>query len=154
MKRQFALSVAGGVLAVALLSGAAYAHGFGGGHHDLIPPIVGHLVSHDQMRAIFEADKSNLKTLHSAARSAHEQLENDLIAGKDTTADLQAVQTAQNNLMAEKVKLAQEILATLTPQQRTQVSSFMTQWRALKQQQWQLFQQYGGAPQAPPGGGE
>jgi Spy/CpxP family protein refolding chaperone len=147
MKRRFALSVAGGLLAVALVSGAAYAHGFGGGHHGLVPPIVGHLVSHDQMRAIFEADKANLKSLHSAARAAHEQLENDLIASKDTTADLQAVQTAQNNLMAEKVKLAQQILATLTPQQRTQVSNFMTQWRALKQQQWQLFQQYGGAPQ-------
>ena len=148
MKRQFALSVAGGVLAVALLSGNAYAHGFGGGHHGLIPPIVGRMVSHDQMRAIFEADKSNLKSLHSAERAANEQLENDLIAGKDTTSDLQAVQTAQNNLMAEKVKLAQQILATLTPQQRTQVSNFMTQWRALKQQQWQLFQQYGGAPQS------
>jgi Spy/CpxP family protein refolding chaperone len=147
MKRQLALSVAGGVLAVALVSGAAYAHGFGGGHHGLIPPIVGHLVSHDQMRAIFEADKGNLKTLHSAERSANEQLENDLIAGKDTTADLQAVQTAQNNLMAERVKLAQQILATLTPQQRTQVSNFMTQWRALKQQQWQLFQQYGATAQ-------
>jgi len=30
----------------------------------------------------------------------------------------------------------------------------MTQWRALKQQQWQLLQQYGGAPQPPQGGGE
>lgn len=147
MKGRFALGVAGGLFAIALVSGAAYAHGFGGGHHGLIPPIVGHLVSHDQMHAIFEADKGNLKSLHSAARSANEQLENDLIAGKDTTADLQAVQTAQNNLMAEKVKLAQQILATLTPQQRTQVSNFMTQWRALKQQQWQLFQQFGGAPQ-------
>src|SRR5215469_15870873 len=147
MKRRFGLSVASGVLAVALVSGAAYAHGFGEGHHGLIPPIVGHLISHDQMRAIFEADKSNLKTLHSAARTAHEQLENDLIAGKDTTADLQALQTAQNNLMAEKVKLAQQILATLTDKQRTQVANFMTQWRALKQQQWQLFQQFGGAPQ-------
>jgi len=154
MKRRFALSVAGGVLAVALVSGTTYAHGFGEGHHGLIPPIVGHLVSHDQMRAIFEADKGNLKNLHSAERSANEQLENDLIAGKDTTADLQAVQTAQNNLMAEKVKLAQQILATLTPQQRTQVSNFMTQWRALKQQEWQLFQQYGGASQAPQGDGE
>ena len=154
MKRRFALSVAGGVLAVALVSGAAYAHGFGEGHHGLIPPIVGHLVSHDQMRAIFEGDKSNLKSLHSAERSANEQLENDLIAGKDTTADLQALQTAQNNLMAERVKLAQQILATLTPQQRTQVSNFMTQWRSLKQQEWQLFQQYGGASQAPQGGGE
>ena len=147
MKLRLGLSVAGGVLAGALVSGAAYAHGFGGGHHGLIPPIVGYLVSHDQMRAIFEADKSNLRSLHSAARSANEQLENDLIAGKDTTADLQAVQTAQNNLMAEKVKLAQQVLATLTSQQRTQVSNFMTQWRALKQQEWQLFQQYGGTPQ-------
>ena len=146
MKPRFAMSVAGAVLAGALFSGVASAHGFGGSHHGLIPPIVGLIVPHDQMRAIFEADQGNLKSLHSAARAAHEQLENDLIAGKDVTADLQAVQAAQNNLMAEKVKLAQQILATLTPQQRTQVANFMTQWRALKQQQWQLFQQFGGTP--------
>lgn len=145
MKRLFGWSVAGGLLAAALLSGAAYAYGFGGGghHHSLVPPIVGSMVSHDQLRSIFEADKTNLHNLHSQARAAREQLETDLVAGKDTAADIQALQTAQNNLLTERVKLAQQVLANLSPAQRTQVSQFMTQWRSLKQQEWQLFKQYG-----------
>ena len=73
-----------------------------------------------------------------------EQLENDLVAGKDTTADVQALQTARNNMLAERVKLAQQVVALLSPAQRTQVSQFMTQWRSLKQQEFQLFKQYSG----------
>ncbi len=148
MKRLFGLSVAGGLLAATLLSGAAYAHGFGHGHGMLVPPIIGSMVSHDQIRAVFEGDKTNLQNLHSQVRTAREQLENDLIAGNNTTSDVQAVQTAENNLLAEKVKLAQQILALLSPSQRTQVSQFMTQWRSLQSQQMQLFQQYGGPSQS------
>jgi hypothetical protein len=148
MKRLFGLSIGGIMLAATFATGRAYAHGWGGGHHNLVPPIVGSMVSHDQIRAIFEADKTNLQNLHSQARAARQQLENDLVAGKDTTDDVQAVQTAHNNMLVEKVKLAQQILATLTPAQRTQVTNFMTQWRALKQQEMQLFQQYGGTAQA------
>lgn len=154
MKRLFGLGICGALLAAVMATGTARAHGFGGDHHNLVPPIVGHMVSHDQLRAIFQAEKGNLQTLHSQMKTAREQLENDLVAGKDTSADVQALQTAQNNMLTEKVKIAQQMLATLSPAQRTQVSQFMTQWRALKQQQWQLFQQYGGAPQAPQGGGE
>lgn len=147
MKRLFGLSVAGGLLAAALVSGAAFAHGsggFGGDHHGLVPPIVGSMVSHDQLRSIFEADKTNLRNLHMQTRAAREQLENDLVAGKDTTADVQALQTARNNMLAERVKLAQQVVTLLSPAQRTQVSQFMTQWRSLKQQEFQLFKQYSG----------
>jgi len=151
MKRWFGLGIGGLMLATTIATGTAYAHGWGGDHHSLVPPIVGSMVSHDQLRAIFQAEKGNLHNLHSQLRSAREQLENDLVAGKDTTADIQAVQTAQNNILAEKVKLAQQILATLTLAQRSQVSQFMSQWHTLKQQEMQLFQQYGGGPQ---GGGE
>lgn len=153
MKRLFGLSICTALLAGIVATGTANAHGMGG-HHNLIPPIVGHMVSHDQLHTIFQAEKGNMQALHSQLKTAHEQLENDLVAGKDTTADVQALQTAQNNMLAEKVKVAQQILASLTPAQRTQVSQFMTQWRSLKQQQWQLFQQYGGASQGPPGDGE
>ena len=153
MKRLFGLSICTALLAVVVAAGTARAHGMGG-HHNLVPPIVGHMVSHDQLRSIFQSEKENMQTLHSQLRTAHEQLEDDLVGGKDTTADVQALQTAQNNMLAEKVKIAQQILASLTPAQRTQVAQFMTQWRSLKQQQWQLFQQYGGASEAPQGGSE
>ncbi|MGO9451228.1 MAG: Spy/CpxP family protein refolding chaperone [Candidatus Binataceae bacterium] len=149
MKRSIGLSVIGGALAAALISGVAYAHGFGGhGHESLVPPIVGHMVSHDQMRTIFQAEKGNLQSLHSQLRTAREQLETDLIAGNSTAADLQALQTAQNSLLAEKVKIAQEVMASLSSAQRTQVSQFVTQWRSLKAQQMALFKQYGGGPEA------
>ena len=132
MKRLFGLSICTALLAALVAAGTARAHGMGGGgHHSLVPPIVGHMVSHDQLRSIFQSEKGNMDTLHSQLRTAHEQLENDLVAGKDTTADVQALQTAQNNMLAEKVKVAQQILASLTPAQRTQVSQFMTQWRSL-----------------------
>jgi Spy/CpxP family protein refolding chaperone len=149
MKLRYGLSVAGAMLAAALVSGAAYAHGFGhGGHGMLVPPIVGHMVSHDQMKTIFEANKTDLMNLHSQVRAARTQLENDLVAGNNTASDLQALQTAENNLLVERVKLAQQILATLTPAQRTQVSQFMTQWQSLRAQERQLFQQYSGGPAA------
>jgi Spy/CpxP family protein refolding chaperone len=148
MKQSLGYGVAGGLLAAALFSGAAYAHGFGHRHGSLIPPIVGRMVSHDQIRAIFEADKANLHNLHAQVRTAREQLENDLVAGNNTAADLQALETAQNNLLAERVKLAQQILATLSPTQRSQVLQFMTQWKSLRAQERQLFQQYGGSAEA------
>ncbi|HKN00445.1 MAG TPA: hypothetical protein VJX23_08000 [Candidatus Binataceae bacterium] len=148
MKRKYGLSVAGGILAAALISGVAYAHGFGHDHENLVPPIVGHMVSHDQMRTIFEAEKGNLQNLHSQVRAARQQLETDLIAGNNTGSDLQALQAAQNGMLAEKVKIAQEVLASLSPAQRTQVSQFVTQWRSLQAQQMQLFKQYGGGPAA------
>ena len=100
------------------------------------------------MRTIFQAEKGTLQNLHSQVRTARQQLETDLIAGNSTATDLQTLQTAQNGLLAEKVKIAQEVLASLSPTQRTQVSQFVTQWRSLKAQQMQLFKQYGGGPEA------
>ena len=149
MKRIYRFGMAGGILAAALISGAAYAHGYAGfgHHHGLVPPIVGSMVSHDQMRTIFQANKGDLQNLHSQMRTARQQLENDLIAGKDTSADVQALQTAQNNMLAARVKIAQQVVATLSPEQRTQASQFMTQWRSLHDQEHQLFQKYGGASQ-------
>jgi len=60
---------------------------------------------------------------------------------------VQALETAQNNLLVEKVKLAQNILSNLSATQRTQVSQFMTQLASMKQSQHQqmaqLLQQFG-----------
>lgn len=153
MKRLQVVGAVIGLLGAALICGMAYAQGFGhhGGHQGLLPPMVGHLVSRQQIRSAIAAEKTNLKNLHAALKTAREQLEDDLIAGNTakTATDLQALETAHNNMLAEKVKIAQTIAASLSPEQRAKVAQFVTQWRSMKEQQMQqrkeLFKQFGGA---------
>lgn len=155
MKRIYASGLVMGLAVVAIVSGIAYGDGMGHGHGhgSLVPWIVHRMVTRDQMHAAISSEKSNLKSLYSAVHTARQQLTQDLVAGKDTTADVTNLETAQNNLLAEKVKIAQNILSNLTSAQRTQVSQFMTQFSAMKQSQHQqmaqLMQQFGaGSSQA------
>jgi hypothetical protein len=152
MKRVYGSGLVIGLLTAVLASGFAYGHGFGGhghggGESDLVPPVVEMIAGHGAIHSVVAADKTNLHNLYSQVQTAHQQLVQDLAAGKDTTTDVQALHTAQNNLLAEKVKLAQSVFAGLTATQRTQVSQFLTQWTAMKQSQQQarmaLFQQFG-----------
>ena len=149
MKRIYASGLVMGLAITAIVSGIAYGAGtgHGHGHGSLVPWIVHRMVTRDQMHAAVASEKSNLKTLYSAVHTARQQLTQDLVAGKDTTTDVTNLETAQNNLLAEKVKIAQNILSNLTSTQRTQVSQFMTQFSAMKQSQHQqmaqLMQQFG-----------
>jgi len=135
----------------AAVSGIAYAEGFGAGHGhghgSLVPWIVRRMVTREQMRSAVAAEKPTLKKMHSEVRRARERLTQDLVAGKDTTADVQALETAQNNLLAEKVKLAQNILKNLSADQRKQVTEFTTKLRSMRKSQHEqmskLMQQYG-----------
>jgi hypothetical protein len=159
MKRVYGSGLVIGLLTAVLAAGVAYGHGFGGHGHgggfgdsDLVPPVVGMIAGHSAIHSAIAADKTNLHNLYSQVRTAHQNLVQDLAAGKDTGADVTALENAQNALLAEKVKLAQGIFASLSATQRTQVSSFMTQWSAMKQSQQQarmaLFQQFGGSQAA------
>lgn len=157
MKTVYGSGVAIGLLMAALVSGAAYAqefgHGPGHGHDGLVPPIVRRMISPEQMHAAMAADKTNLRNLYSQVHKARQQLVQDLVAGKDAASDLQALKTAQNNLLAEKVKLAQNILGKLSTAQRAQVSQFVTQWNSMeqsqRQQRMQLLKQFGPSKDAP-----
>jgi|HubBroStandDraft_1064217.scaffolds.fasta_scaffold441851_1 hypothetical protein len=133
-------------------AGVAYGEGFGHGHgHDrgLVPMIVHQYVTHDQMKAAYEANGAALKSDFSAVKAARQQLETDLIAGNSSAVqtDVQTLQTAQNNLLQEKVTIAEAILANLSSSQRTQVGNFVTAYRSMEQQnaasRKALFQQYG-----------
>ncbi len=151
MKRVYGLSVVVGLLITAIATALAYGQGFGPGsgprHGSLVPWVVGRMIPRDQMRSIVEADKTNLKNLHSQVHTARQQLIQDLVAGKDIASDMQTLESAQNSLLAEKVKLAQNILGKLSPSQRGQVSQFLTQWNSMeeshRQQRMQLLQQFG-----------
>ncbi len=150
MKKGLGL-VAFGLMAILVTSGMGLAEGHHG-HGGLMPPIVWKMLSHDQIKSAIAGDKTNLKNLHTAVRSARKQLTLDLVSGKDSSVigtDQAALETAQNNLLAEKVKLAQTILANLSASQRSQVSQFVTQYQAMQEQQMQqrhaLFQKFGGS---------
>jgi len=153
MKRVYCSSLVIGLVMAALVSGIAYGDGskHGRGHGSLVPWIVHRMITPQQMHSVMAAEKGTLKTLYSQVNSARKQLSQDLVAGSDTTADVQALQTAQNNLLAEKIKIAQAILSNLSSAQRTQVNQFMTQLSSLKQSQHQqmtqLLQQFGGSQQ-------
>lgn len=147
------LLVVGVATAGLATAGFAYADGFGhaNGHHhgSFIPPIVRQYVTHDQIKAAIAPNAAALKSDYGAVKTARQSLENDLIAGNSNAVqtDVQALETAQSNLLQEKVTVAQAILANLSSAQRTQVGSFVTAYRAMELQNQQnretLFQQYG-----------
>jgi len=153
MKWVYGSSLVIGLVMAALVSGIAYGDGpkHGRGHDSLVPQIVRSMVTRKQMHSVIAAEKSTLKTLYSQVHSARKQLSQDLVAGNDTTADVTNLQAAQNNLLVEKVKIAQAILSNLSTAQRSQVSQFMTQLSSMKQSQHQqmaqLLQQFGGSQQ-------
>ena len=142
------IGLATGGLATA---GIAYASGFGHGHGhgSFLPPIIHQYITHEQMQAAISPNAATLKSDWSAVKTARQQLESDLIAGNSSAVqtDVQALETAQNNLLQEKVTVAEAVLANLSATQRTQVGSFVTAYRAMEQQNQQnrqaLFQQYG-----------
>lgn len=149
MRKFYGLGLGAVMLATALIASAASAQAFGprrfGG--GIVPPAVFRMIPPQQVHSIIAADKQNLMTLHQALRAAHEQLVQDLVNGKDTANDITALETARNNLLQEKVKLANQILSNLSSSQRTQLASFLQQWSTLqqtqRQQRMQLFQQLG-----------
>jgi hypothetical protein len=94
------------------------------------------MVSPQQLQAAIAADKSNLQSLIGAAQHA-QSADRRSGAGNDTTVDVQALETARNNMLAEKVKLAQTIMGNLSSAQRQQVASFVSQYQQLEQSQQQ-----------------
>jgi hypothetical protein len=130
------LLVVGVATAGLATAGFAYADGFG------------HANGH-QIKAAIAPNAAALKSDYGAVKTARQSLENDLIAGNSNAVqtDVQALETAQSNLLLEKVTVAQAILANLSSAQRTQVGSFVSAYRAMELQNRQnretLFQQYG-----------
>jgi hypothetical protein len=154
MNRVFGKFIVIGLATAGLATaGIAYAqgfgHGHGHGHGGLVPPIVRQYVTHDQFKAAFGPNAAALKSDFSAVKTARQQLETDLIAGNSSAVqtDVQTLETAQSNLLQEKVTIAEAILANLSSTQRTQVGNFVTAYRNLEQQdaasRKALFQQYG-----------
>jgi hypothetical protein len=143
------IGLATGGLATAGIAYASGGFGHGHGHGSFLPPIIHQYVTHEQIQAAISPNAATLKSDYGAVKTARQQLESDLIAGNSSAVqtDIQALEAAQNNLLQEKVTVAQAILANLSSTQRTQVESFVTAYRAMEEQNQQnrqaLFQQYG-----------
>ncbi|MGH7934122.1 MAG: hypothetical protein ACREQN_13305 [Candidatus Binataceae bacterium] len=138
------------LLAVALVSGGvAYGQGFGHGHGHgaLVPWPVHHMVSSEQAHAVMAKEKDNLKSAYQAVHAARQKLVEDLVANNNTADDVSALETAQNALLQEKVKVAGEMMSGLSSAQRQQASKFLNDWNSLRQTQRQqrlaLFQELG-----------
>ncbi len=139
MRKIYGQLIVAALLVTVALPGMAYSRGFGAGqgpgHGSPLPWVVVRMVGRDKARSVIAADKANLQQLHSQVRAARQQLTRDLVAGKDTTNDIAALETARNNLLAERVKLAQTILSNLSTDQRAQLSQFLATWTAMQQSQ-------------------
>src|SRR6266481_1135592 len=102
----------------------------------------------DQIHTMFAADRANAKTLHEQVRTAHANLFNALINGQDPTAAETQLNQAQAAMIADRVKLAQQVRGVLSTAQIQQLQTFHTQWKGLMDQQRnqreQLMNQLGG----------
>jgi uncharacterized membrane protein len=152
MLKTHRLALGAAVVLVTLILGTAWAqHGLGIGLGDRalgpgVPRIIGRMLGPQQRRqlhSLFAQNRDNLASLRAQVRGARRKLIDDLLGGKDTTGDVQELQTASNQLLAAHVLLAKQFVATLTDSQRQQISQFLTQWRALHERQRELLRQFG-----------
>jgi Spy/CpxP family protein refolding chaperone len=100
-----------------------------------------------QIKAIVDAHRPELRELHSQLRAAHQTLNDLLLTGGDPSASLQKIAEARAQLLATTVKMRQDVLALLTPDQRAKVVQLKDQLRALKEERRNLLK--GSAPSMP-----
>ena len=156
--KQFLIGLLVGSVAVAAVAYASpggggyggHGHGGFGGFGSVMRTL--QPAQRDQMHTIFAADRANAKTLHEQVRTARENLFNALINGQDPTAAETQLNQAQAAMIADRVKLAQQMRGVLTPTQIQQVQTFHTKWQSLMDQQrterQQLMSQLGGGSSA------
>jgi hypothetical protein len=84
---------------------------------------------------MFAADRANAKTLHNQVRTARENLFNALINGHQPAAAETQLNQAQAAMIADRVKLAQQVRGVLTPAQIQQLQTYHTKWQSLMDQQ-------------------
>lgn len=101
-----------------------------------------------QVHSLLNSRRGAFAALHARIRSARQKLMDDLLAGKDTSADSKELSAAQSAMLAERINIAKAVVARLTPAQRQQITEFIAKWRALREQQARLFREFGKAGSA------
>jgi Spy/CpxP family protein refolding chaperone len=101
----------------------------------------------DQVKAIVAAHRPTLRNLHGQLRAANQALSEALLATSDPTPTVQQINQIHGQLLAEAVKMRQEVLAVLTPDQLTKAAQLQDQLRALQVERHNLLT--GGTPSTP-----
>jgi Spy/CpxP family protein refolding chaperone len=92
-----------------------------------------------EIKAIVAAHRSTLRNLHGQLRTAQQTLSDTLLTAGDTTAAVQQITQIRGQLLAETVKMRQEMLAVLTPDQLAKVAQLKDQLHALHEQRHNLL---------------
>jgi hypothetical protein len=100
-----------------------------------------------QIKAIVAAHRPTLRTLHSQLRTANQALSDAMLATGDPTPIVQQITQLRGQLLAEAVKMRQEVLGVLTPDQLVKAAQLTDQLRALQAQRHTLLT--GGTPGTP-----
>jgi Spy/CpxP family protein refolding chaperone len=97
-----------------------------------------------QIKAVVVAHRPTLRNLRGQLRAANQTLSDALLTTGDPTSTVQQISQVHGQLLAETVKMQQEMLGVLTPDQLTKVAQLQDQLRALRAERHNLLR--GGPP--------
>jgi Spy/CpxP family protein refolding chaperone len=97
-----------------------------------------------QIRAIAAAHRPTLRNLRGQLRAATQTLSDALLATGDPSASVQQISQIRGELLAETVKMRQEMLGVLAPDQLAKAAELQEQLRALQAERHNLLM--GGTP--------
>lgn len=153
MKKALAAAAAALLIVSALGTGTARAQVHG--HPMMLRWLFSRILEPQQkahVRSLLASERGTLVALHLRLRKSRQKLMDDLLAGKDTSADAREISAVESELLAERIKIAKAVTAGLTPAQRQRIEKFLVKWRALREQQAKLFREFGKpAEGSPPG---
>jgi len=99
-----------------------------------------------QIKAVVAAHRPTLRNLYGQLRVANQTLSDALLTTGDPTPTVQQITQIRGQLLAETVKMRQEMLGVLTPDQLAKAAQLQDQLRALRAERHNLLM--GGTPSA------
>jgi Spy/CpxP family protein refolding chaperone len=100
-----------------------------------------------QIKTIAQDHRPALRHLHRTLGTANQALTEALLTAGDTTQAVEQITQLRGQLLAETVKMRQEMLAVLTQDQRARVAQLQGRLRALRAEQHNLLM--GGSHETP-----
>ena len=92
-----------------------------------------------QIKAIIAAHRPTLRNLYSQLRAANQTLGDALLSTSDTTSAVQQINQLRGQLLVETVKMRQEVLGVLSPDQLAKAAQLQEQLRALRAERHNLL---------------
>jgi Spy/CpxP family protein refolding chaperone len=93
----------------------------------------------DQIRAIVAEHRPTLRSLHNQLGTANRTLSDALLNSSDPSQAMQQVDQIRSQLLAETVKMRQEILGVLSHEQLAKVAQLREQLRELRAERHKLL---------------